>query len=312
MRGIFALQLNTCTTLSPIRLAAIELDNAISTMKRSLILACLVSLSLFAPSVSAKSHYFKSSDGVNLHYLDSGTGTLTLVFIPGWLMPATIFDAQIADLSKNYRVIALDPRGQGLSSVAHNKLDAVRRARDIQELLHHANVHDHVLIGWSLGVMEVLDYTVRYKHPNLRGLVLIDNSIGMATPPSSALNSQRPMQAPAFRAYMKRFAAGMFKQPPPDGMLAQIEKSATQLPPKDSWNLLNKPYDRSYYKNAVMMADVPVWYAVTPKFAAQSAELLQTHAQASSSVFDNAGHALFVDNANLFNQRLRLFLSSLP
>ncbi len=281
-------------------------------MKRRLLIAGLIFFTHCGQAAMAKSQFFKTSDGLSLHYLESGSGALTLVFVPGWLMPARIFEAQMAELSPNFRVIALDPRGQGLSKAPPNKLDAVSRARDIQELLHHARVKDHVLIGWSLGVMEVLDHSVRHEHPDLRGLVLIDNSIGMARPPSSALNSHRPMQADAFKAYVNRFATGMFKQSPPEGMLSWIEKSAVQLPPKAAWSLLNKPYDRTYYKNAVLAAHVPVWYAITPRFTEQSAELLQTHPLASATVFDDAGHALFVDNANLFNQRLRHFLASLP
>jgi microsomal epoxide hydrolase len=281
-------------------------------MTRRWILAGLLFFSLCGQAALAKSQYFKSSDGVRLHYLESGSGDLTLVFVPGWLMPASIFEAQIAELSSHFRVLVLDPRGQGLSKAPPHKLDAVSRASDIQALLQHARVRGHVLIGWSLGVMEVLDHSVRHGHTDLRGLVLIDNSIGMARPPSSALNSRRPMQAAEFKAYVKRFATGMFKQTPPVGMLEKIEQSATQLPPQAAWGLLNKPYDRSYYKNAVLAVHAPVWYAITPRFSEQSAELLQTHSQASATVFEDAGHALFVDQPLLFNQSLRHFLASLP
>ena len=277
-----------------------------------MIFFCLLFFSAWGNAATLQSHYFKTTDGLKLHYLEAGSGPLTLVFVPGWLMPAAIFDAQLADLSQNYRVIALDPRGQGLSKASEHKLDAVSRARDIHELLQHARIQKHVLIGWSLGVMEVLDYSTHFEHPHLQGLVLIDNSIGMAQPPASSLNKQRPMQKDAFSVYVKNFAAGMFKQPPPEGMLKLIEQSALQLPPKAAWGLLNKPYDRSFYKNAVLSAPVPVWYAITPRFTEQSTELVQTHPQASATVFDNAGHALFVDRASLFNQRLRQYLASLP
>ena len=172
-----------------------------------------------------------------------------------------------------------------------------------------------MLVGWSLGVMEVLDYSTRYVHQDLRGLVLIDNSIGMAQPSSTStsLNSaNRPMNKDQFKAYVNRFAVGMFKTPPPDGWLLRIEQSATQLPPKAAWNLLNKPYHREYYKKAVLAADVPVWYQITPRFAEQSAELQQTHPRANSTFLNNAGHALFVDSADMFNQRLRHFLANMP
>ena len=164
-------------------------------MVRRTLIACLLLWCAFASASSVKYQQFKSSDGVTLHYLEAGSGPLTLVFVPGWLMPARIFERQISELSPDYRVIVLDPRGQGRSKAPSHKLDAISRARDVEELLRHARVGPHVLIGWSLGVMEVLDYSVRFEHPQLRALVLIDNSIGMASPPASTLNRRRPMKA---------------------------------------------------------------------------------------------------------------------
>lgn len=270
-------------------------------------------LSGLAWASPGKSQHFTSSDGVTLRYLEAGSGDTTLVFIPGWLMPARIFEKQLSELSRDYRVIVLDPRGQGLSKAPAQKLDAPARARDIDELLSHAQVKSHVLIGWSLGVMEVLEYSVRYQRADLRGMVLIDNSIGMGRPPLAAPNrAQRPVQHDEFRAYVKRFAAGMFSRPPPSGWLEMIEESATQLPPKAAWGLLNKPYHRDFYKKAVLACPLPIWYAVTRRFEEQSVELMQTHPRASATVFDPAGHALFVDSADLFNQSLRQFLERLP
>lgn len=260
-----------------------------------------------------KNLYFTSSDGVKMHYIEAGSGPLTLVFVPGWLMPARIFERQVTHLSRDYRVIVMDPRGQGLSRIGSQKIDAMSRVRDIEELMVHARVQDHVLVGWSLGVMEVLEYSVKYKSDRLRALVLIDNSIGMGQPVAASMNrANRPMQGDEFRTYVRQFAAGMFKSPAPSGLLEAIEESATQLPPKAAWGLLNKPYHRDFYKQAVLASPVPIWYAITPKFADQSVDLLRAHSRASSTLFDRAGHALFVDSADLFNQSLRHFLERLP
>ena len=77
------------------------------------ILLCISSV----PSVKAqatKSGFFKTSDGVRIHYLEAGSGR-PIVFIPGWTMPAWIWQKQIDEFSKNYHVIAVDPRSQGES-----------------------------------------------------------------------------------------------------------------------------------------------------------------------------------------------------
>jgi microsomal epoxide hydrolase len=282
-------------------------------MKITLVLAAWLLSSFCAWAHPVKSQFFKTSDGLSLHYLEAGSGHRSLVFVPGWLMPAEIFEEQILALSADHRVLVLDPRGQGRSKAPPQRLQAAARARDIDELLQQAQVGEHVLIGWSLGVMEVLDHTVRHPNPQLRGLVLIDNSIGMGRAPASTSGkAKRPIANDEFRAYIQRFASAIFKHPPPPGWLQAIETSATQLPPKAAWGLLDKPYGREYYKKAVLALDVPLWYAITPRFAEQSLELTQTHPRASATVFEDAGHALFVDSAAQFNRGMKEFLERMP
>ena len=52
-----------------------------------------------------ESHFFTTSDGVRLHYLEAGPRTAhTIVFVPGWTMPAWIWAPQIAAFSHAYHV----------------------------------------------------------------------------------------------------------------------------------------------------------------------------------------------------------------
>ena len=47
---------------------------------------------------STKDGFFKTSDGISIHYLEAGSGR-PVVFIPGWTMPAWIWQKQIDELS---------------------------------------------------------------------------------------------------------------------------------------------------------------------------------------------------------------------
>ena len=79
---------------------------------------------------------FTTSDGVRLSYLEAGREHgRTVVFVPGWTMPAWIFEAQIEALDDRYHVVALDPRGQGESEVPAFGYAAERRGRDVAELI---------------------------------------------------------------------------------------------------------------------------------------------------------------------------------
>ena len=73
----------------------------------------------------AQSRFFVTSDGVRLHYLEAGPRRgHTIVFVPGWTMPAWIWQPQIARFLARYHVVAFDPRGQGDSGSRPSRLRA--------------------------------------------------------------------------------------------------------------------------------------------------------------------------------------------
>ena len=85
-----------------------------------------------------------TSDQVKLQYYESNktaapTSTVapTIIFIPGWTMPGAIWFDEAARLAKDYRVLVLDPRGQGKSQVPETGYNYGRRAADIADLIAH-------------------------------------------------------------------------------------------------------------------------------------------------------------------------------
>lgn len=252
------------------------------------------------------SRFFTASDGTRLHYLEAGNGSKTLAFIPGWLMPAAIFDQQIKALSKMYRVVILDPRSQGQSAIALGSHAPERRVMDIKEWLSAANVSDFVLVGWSLGVLESLDFLTRYPADGLRGLVLIDNSIGVGkSPGGGSPKFVETMRDDTKReAYLRKFANDLYRSPPPSAIAQAVVESTLKAPPEAAIQLLQQPYPRTYWRDAVLRQSVPVLYAVTPKFREQASILQEKRAPAlvTIDIYEKAGHALFVDEPQRFNR----------
>ncbi len=264
-----------------------------------------------APAIHQKS--FITSDHVKLHYLIGGEGVKTLFFIPGWMMPAEVFNAQLNYFAKNYRVISFSPRSQGKSDIYLGANLAELRARDIKELLASTQTSEFTLIGWSLGVMEALDYINRYGDQGLQSLVLIDNSIGEGTPPktSSASRSNTKMTTASFKKYVKGFVSAIFKSNPPLDFIQTVESSALRLSssPENAFAILRKPYSREYYRDTIYKTQVPIWYAITPRYSEQALLLSEKHPLGEFKIYeDNAGHGLFVDKAAEFNLDLENFL----
>ena len=257
-------------------------------------------------------HYFSASDGLKLHYRQAGSGNRVLVFIPGWLMPADIFDRQLEDLGNEFAVYALSPRSQGRSDLYAGVHTAALRARDIDEFVRHVAPGEFTLVGWSLGVMEGLDYVERYRPKGLRALVLIDNSIGAGTPPKPG---KRPRSAHVpteeeRRTSLRNFINSMFKKPQADDFIEVIQASAFRPSAQIASELLAKPYPREYYKSVIYEVNVPTWYAITPRFREQGDELRAHLPAARVTVFADAGHALFADDPTEFNAGLRQFLGT--
>ena len=270
--------------------------------------ALLVAFALVSAPAGAADTYFKTSDGVRLHVIEAGSRAAdAVVLVPGWTMPAWIFQAQIAALSRSHRVLALDPRGQGDSEIAVSGYDHLRRGQDIAELMAKLGPRPVVLVCWSLGVLDCLAYVQQYGDTRLAGLVLVDNSIGEDPPP---VPSRLPRTGPPLEreVQMRRFVRGMFSRSPGEAYLDQLTKVALRTPADAAAQLLSYSAPRSYWREAVYSVRKPVLYVVRPRFAAQAGNLQAQHLWAETVVFETAGHALFVDEPDRFNTLLQDFM----
>jgi non-heme chloroperoxidase len=263
----------------------------------------------------ATSQYFTTSDGVQLHYIDArpadgGAPGHVLVLIPGWTMPAWIFGPQITAFARSCRVIAFDPRGQGDSEVPAFGYTAGRRGQDIAELLNAVRTPKVVLLGWSLGVLDSLAYVEAHGAEDLSALVLIDNSIGENPPPlpEPVPRTSRHFRRPSYPATMAAFVRGMFRTPQPQAYLRRLTATCLITPESAARALLDYRVPRTVWREAVYSAGVPILYCVRPHLAGQAENLARNDPQAETVIFPDAGHALFVDDAQRFNTVLANFL----
>ncbi|MSP04765.1 MAG: alpha/beta hydrolase [Acetobacteraceae bacterium] len=260
-------------------------------------------------ATAPESRYFTASDGTRLHYLYAGPASgRMLVLIPGWTMPAWIFTPQIAELSRQYRVIAFDPRAQGESEVARGGYTHMRRAQDIAELLGQLGPGPMVLVAWSLAVLETLAYVKAHGEGRVDGLILVDNSVGEEPPPPAPLPLSGPK--PPHEAAMRAFVHGMFRRPQSPAYLDRLTRATLRVPEPASRALLAYSVPRSYWREAIYGVTKPILYVVRPKFAAQAGNLTRNHPNAESVVLSNdVGHALFVDDPAGFNALVSDFLA---
>ncbi len=99
---------------------------------------------------------------IELYYEDHGTGQ-PVVLIHGYPLDGHSWERQTPMLlAEGYRVIAYDRRGFGQSSQPWTGYDYDTFAADLNALLEHLDLHDVVLVGFSMGTGEVARYLGNY------------------------------------------------------------------------------------------------------------------------------------------------------
>ncbi|MFZ3371034.1 MAG: alpha/beta hydrolase [Candidatus Sulfotelmatobacter sp.] len=278
----------------------------------AVILLCLVSV----PGLRAqttKSSFFKTSDGIRIHYVEAGSGR-PIVFIPGWTMPAWIWQKQIDEFSKTYHVIGVDPRSQGESDKPPYGHLPETRARDYKELVDQLGLKQPVLIGWSMACGELIKYVEQFGTDNVAGLVLVDGFVtdkpsDLFVPISGWMNQlQQDRQKQA-----DGFVRSMFKKPQPEDYLKRIIDASTQVPADTAVLLIYNMLAVKDFSPGLAKMNRPVLFMYQPE-SQPSADFLQLKLGDKLRLerFDGDGHALFIDDPEKFNHVLEGFLQSLP
>jgi microsomal epoxide hydrolase len=267
-----------------------------------------------ANAAKVESGTFTTSDGVKLHYLEAGKGP-AIVFVPGWTMPAWIWEGQIQHFAEHYHVIALDPRSQGESEKAAEGNYIERRAQDIQELIESRKLAPVVLVGWSLAVAEVLSYAEQFGGANVRGYVLVD---GLAWERQdlqfvqAMLAMYKQLQVNR-RPFTERFVRSIYKKPQSEEYIAQVIAASLQMPTDSAIAASLSSASRPDWRPAMAKLDRPVLVMCESAIQSMTADPIKKNVPtAQVEAFADAGHALFVDDAERFNTVLEDFVKSLP
>ena len=279
----------------------------------AVILLCILPVPI-VKAQATKSGFFKTSDGVRIHYLEAGSGR-PIVFIPGWTMPAWIWQKQIDEFSKNYHVIAVDPRSQGESDKPPYGHLPETRARDYKELVDQLGLKHPVLVGWSMACGELVKYAEQFGTDNTAGLVLVDGLLTDHPSPEmfvalsgwmNQLQLDRQKQADGF-------VRTMYKKPQSDDYLNRVIDASAQVPADTAVILIYNMIAVKDFSPGLARMNRPVLFTYQPE-TQQTADFLKSKLGDKLRLerFEGDGHALFVDDPEKFNHVLEEFLQSLP
>lgn len=287
----------------------------------SIVLACMFTPDAAWAQVELRSEYFLTSDFVKLHYLEAGSGP-TIVLVPGFTAPAEIWKPQLDHFAATHRVIALDPRSQGRSEKTTEGHHLVRRGKDIGELIEHLGDEPVVVVGWSLGVFEILTYAREFGTDRFRGVVLVDKRLGVDEKVGEPHPSERAWRTWIAklqhdrRNWTRQWVRALHRSEQSDEYLDAMTEAVLATPTNTAVTLLAnlmlmeerdlRPVLDELDRPALLVFSSQPW-------AVAEAEMARERWPGTGvEVFENTGHALFVDKAEQFNRVLEEFLATLP
>jgi non-heme chloroperoxidase len=267
-----------------------------------------------------KTHRIVGGGGTPLHLIETGNSQgRPILFIHGFSQCWLAWSRQLkSDLADDYRLIAMDLRGHGLSDKPHDGYSESRLwADDVDAAIKALNLDHPILCGWSYGPLVILDYIRHYGEDAIAGVNFVggvtklgsDEAVSVLTPEFLSL-------VPGFFssdvADSVRSLQSLLK------MCFAQEPSAEDLYLMLGYNVLVPPYvrqalfSRSFDNDDLlpkMSKPVLITHgaadAIVKPAAADQHKAGIPHAQIQ--IMANAGHAAFWDDPATFNQNLKEF-----
>jgi microsomal epoxide hydrolase len=254
---------------------------------------------------------------VAIHYVEAGDrqAKTTFLFVPGWGTSNAVWRDQVAAFAQRGRVVAIDPRSQGLSTITPRGNTPERRARDLREVIRALGLANVVLVGWSQGVQDVAAYAAAFEGEQVAGYVLVDAAVSSG--PSVAEAQPKGMRQQLERMgiysrYPREYFKGMFEaiiaSPAGRARIPELVETGMKTPPDLGIAMLMSDFILIDRRPALKKFNRPA--LVIAAASADDLEEQRAMAKEINAQFEavpQAGHAVFLDQPAKFEQLLADF-----
>ncbi len=267
-----------------------------------------------------KTHRVTGGGGIQLHVEEAGNRRgRPILFIHGFSQCRLAWDKQMqSDLAKDFRLVAMDIRGHGLSEMPRGAYgDSRLWADDIHAVIQTLRLEEPILSGWSYGGLIICDYVRFHGEDRIGGINLVAAITKVGTDAAFAVISKEFLGiAPGFfsgnveesvrslTAFMRMCA---HKAPSPHDFYFFLGYN-TIVPPHVREGLFARKVEND---DLLPKLTKPVLITHGAKDAIVLPEAARQHARAipraTLSLYPNVGHAPFWENAPRFNRELRAF-----
>lgn len=267
-----------------------------------------------------KAHTVIGGGGLQLHVEETGNKKgRPILFIHGFSQCRLAWAKQMdSDLAKDFRLVAMDIRGHGLSAMPRDAYgDSKLWADDVDAVIRTLRLDQPILSGWSYGGVIICDYVRAYGEDRIGGINLVGAVTKLGTDAAFALISKEFLGiAPGFfsndvQESVKSLTAFMrmcaHKAPSPEDFYFFLGYN-TIVPPYVREGLFSRKLEHDdllpKIRKPVLITHGAKDAIVLPAAARQHAQAIR---HAKLSLYPGVGHATFWENAPRFNRELRAF-----
>ncbi len=281
----------------------------------SLLVLLVSSLSIAGKEKGPWKDLFLQVGDIKIHYLDAGSGDRTLVFVPGWTMTAEVWREQIPYFSsRGFRVLALDPRSQGLTTKTDSGNTYQQQAADLHAFLQSLKIEHSYLVGWASGAIVLLEYVSSPETFKPEKMVFVDcipAALKSDEYPGAITMQQARKLILSFQDDRKKateqYVRSLFKGRQPETTITDLVEGGLKTPIGAAVSLYFDIFtgDRSPALKHVAVPNLIIATADTRAIG----EFMKSQTQRSNlEVIEEAGSAVFLNKPQAFNQALESFL----
>lgn len=258
-------------------------------------------------------------NGIHLHYVQTGQGPTTVLFVHGYPLDHTLWRPQMEGLADVAKIVAPDLRGFGQSDAPDHVYTMETHADDLAGLLDTLEINQVVVCGLSMGGYIALAFWRKYA-ARVRGLILVDTRAGADAPVvrqgrlDTVEQVKRQGTARVVEGMLPRLLAESTRQSRPD-LVEMVRAMMLHQSPGGIVGALLGMAERSDSTPLLPTITVPMLVVFGDQDVITPAEpeghsLAEAIPNAKLVVIPNAGHLSNLEQPDAFNAAMREFLSA--
>jgi pimeloyl-ACP methyl ester carboxylesterase len=248
--------------------------------------------------------------GIQIHSSSHGTGSKAVILVHGWTCDETTWDAQVAALSKQYRVLTLDLPGHGKSAPPKDGMFSMELfAKAVEAVRSEAKAEKVVLVGHSMGTPVVVQYARMFPQ-HTAGLVFVDGLVRIGGGGAGPAPDPQQAGGPGGRNYRENMIRGMFSASTTPAMQSHILNMMLSAPEATAVGAMKATFAFASPKDEVIKLPVLGLYADHSRLGADKEFMKATYPNLQYVEIPGTGHFLMMEKADEFNRRLLDFLKT--